>query len=411
MPIEIHIVDNGREALIPYVSSVFLYNDGQSDLPATTQLGFSGFRIHMPHVQPDPIDEFIVFQGSSYFRGRTQGQEYGLSARGLAINTARPPADEFPIFRAFWIVKPAASAAEITVFALLDSESVSGLYRFIISFAEATIMDVSCTLFPRKEIHSAGLAPMTSMFFIGPSSRLRFDEARPRVHNSDGLLIYSGGDYVWRPLINGNRVAISNFPENDLKGFGLLQREREADRYQDFNYTAHYESRPSLWMEPRGNWGEGSVELVELPTTREVYDNIVAYWHPKEPLARGGVYNYRYRLTWGYGPPLTTERHAIVAQTLVGASHLHPEMRMFHIDFKHAKGSAGDCISKNCRFEAEASAGSLFNATIVPNNTADGHRVSFEYLPAKEANQADIRCLLLSEDRPVSEIWVYRWET
>ncbi len=197
-----------------------------------------------------------------------------------------------------------------------------------------------------------------------------------------------------------------------LKGFGLIQRERRPDRYQDFD--ARYELRPSVWVEPKGNWGEGTVDLIELSTRDEYFDNIVAYWHPKDPLEPGHSYRYQYRLTWCYEPPVT-RNFAFVSQTLVGASTQHAGMRLFYIDFSATEGLnlCDDfnefCSDKLRNVELTASAGTIVNAAIRQNKIAGGHRVGFEYLPAQGVTQADIRCVLVSEGKPVSEVWIYRW--
>jgi len=210
---------------------------------------------------------------------RRPGKGYGMSGRGLAIDTAQPPADEFPIFRSFWLVKPEPGSRTVTVFALLDSVSVAGAYKFVISAGSTTIMDIECTLFPRAAMPYAGIAPLTSMFYFAPGNSYRADEARLRVHDSDGLAMVNGkGEHLWRPLINPTRVQYSAFADGNVKGFGLVQRERRADHYQDID--ALYEARPSVWVEPKEGFGEGAVELVELPTKTEYFDNIVAFWAP-----------------------------------------------------------------------------------------------------------------------------------
>ncbi len=359
------------------------------------------------------MDEFAVFQGASYFRSKAPGQDYGMSARGLAINTAQPPADEFPIFRSFWLVKPAPGATLVTIFALLDSVSVSGAYKFVISAGQNTVMDVDCTLFPRTTMTAAGIAPLTSMFYFAPSGGYLADEVRQRVHDSDGLSIWNGrGEHIWRPLINPGRNQYSAFADNGPKGFGLLQRERRADRYQDFD--AHYELRPSVWIEPKDAWGEGSVDLVELPTKTEYFDNIVAFWHPREPLQGGGAYTYRYRLTWCSEPPIR-RNFANVMETLVGASAQHKGLRLFYIDFagteefKLCDDVDDFCGDRNGNVELTASAGTIVNVAIRRNRISGGHRVSFEYQPATGALEADLRCALVAEGKLVSEVWVYRW--
>lgn len=412
-PIRIFAVDAGQAVEVKYAPDVFSYGPEVKRPPENTNPGFSGFRLHTPLNRQDILDEFAVFQGASYFRSKAVGQDYGVSARGLALNTAKPPADEFPIFKTFWLIKPAPGASSVTVFALLDSISASGAYKFVISTGQNTVMDVDCTLFPRRTLTYAGIAPLTSMFYFAPSASYLADEARQRVHDSDGLAIWNGkGEHIWRPLINPSRVEFSAFSDNDLKGFGLLQRERRADRYQDFD--ARYDTRPSVWVEPRDAWGDGSVELVELPTKTEYFDNIVAYWRPKEPLQANAFYTYRYRLTWCAEPPIR-RNFATVTQTLVGASTQHKGMRQFYVDFADTEqlNLCDDmnefCSDKNRNLELSASVGSIVNAALRRNRIAGGHRVSFEFEPAAGTSEADLRCVLISEGRPVSEVWLYRW--
>ncbi|MBJ7535631.1 glucan biosynthesis protein [Rhodomicrobium vannielii ATCC 17100] len=412
-PVQIFTVANGRATELKYRADLFTYGQNVTPPPEGTAPGFSGFRIHTPIDKAYQMDEFAVFQGASYFRAKATGQGYGLSARGLAIDTARPPHDEFPVFRAFWIVRPESGASSVTVFALLDSISVSGAYKFVISARANTVMDVDCTLFPRKTMAHAGIAPLTSMFYFAPSTSYRADEVRNRVHDSDGLAIWNGkGEHIWRPLINSPRVQFSSFVDDAVRGFGLVQRERRGDRYEDFE--AHYEQRPSLWVEPRESFGKGSVDLVELPTTTEYFDNIVAYWHPKEPLAAGASYAYKYRLTWCDAPPLRIN-YATVAQTLVGASLQNAGRRLFNIDFAGTEefnlcdDSDEFCGDKSRTMELTASAGTIVNATIRRNRVSGGHRVAFEYEPAAGSDEADLRCGLLSDGKPISEVWIYRW--
>ncbi|HZV22057.1 MAG TPA: glucan biosynthesis protein, partial [Hyphomicrobiales bacterium] len=412
-PVQIYAVEGGRVSELKYSPDLFTYGPEVSRPPENSSPGFSGFRVHAAINRPDRQDEFAVFQGASYFRAKAAGQDYGLSARGLAINTAHTPADEFPMFRTFWLVKPAPNDDSVTVFALLDSVSVCGAYKFVISPGHNTLMDVACTLFPRKTIPYVGIAPLTSMFWFAPNAAQRVDEVRQRVHDSDGLLILNGiGEYIWRPLINPSRLQFSSFADKDLKGFGLIQRERNADRYQDFD--ACYQCRPSAWVEPIGSWGEGSVELVELPTRNEYFDNIVAFWHPKEPLQAESTYEYRYKLTWCSTPPVLQNRAAI-AQTLVGQSSLHPDMRLFYVDFHgtealHFCSEYEDfCPNSAANLELMASAGTIVNVAIRRNRISGGHRIGFEYQPAPGVAEADLRCALMKDGKQLSEVWVYRW--
>ena len=218
--------------------------------------GFSGFRVHGPINRPDYFDEYVVFQGASYFRAVGRGQVYGLSARGLAIDTARPGGEEFPIFRAFWIEKPKPGARSIVVHALLDSASTTGAYRFEIEPGEATIIDVEATLYPRRALTHVGLGPLTSMYLHGPGHHRIDDDFRPAVHDSDGLAIYNGnGECIWRPLTNPRTLQTSAFMDRSPKGFGLCQRARSFHDYEDLE--ARYERRPTRVDRAQGRLGAG----------------------------------------------------------------------------------------------------------------------------------------------------------
>ena len=224
---------------------------------------------------------------------------YGLSARGLAIDTVEPSGEEFPAFIEFWLVEPAADATHLVLYALLDSRSVSGAYRFDIAPGVETTVEVDARLFPRRPVAKLGIAPLTSMFFFGENTARHFDDFRPEVHDSDGLLLhFDTGEWLWRPLDNPPRVNVSSFTMRNPRGFGLVQRDRDFADYQDIETRS--ELRPSAWVGPRGDWGDGHVELVEIPTASELNDNIVAFWVPDEPLRPGRPASFAYALSW-YG--------------------------------------------------------------------------------------------------------------
>ncbi|KAB2848065.1 MAG: glucan biosynthesis protein G, partial [Hyphomicrobiaceae bacterium] len=282
VPVEINLVEGGAVRQLKADASFFTFGPLVGKPPAEAEIGFAGFRIHGPINRPDYYDEIAVFQGASYFRAVGKGHIYGISARGLAVNTARPGGEEFPIFRSFWVERPAPGSAEIVVHALLDSVSLTGAYRFVFKAGRPTTTDVEAVLFPRKDIPFVGVAPLTSMFLFGASSRRATNDFRPAVHDSEGLSIINGsGERIWRPLTNPKRLQVSAFLDRDPKGFGLIQRDRRFLAYEDLE--AHYERRPSLWVEPVGPWGHGTVELIEIPTDEEIHDNIAAFWRPAEP--------------------------------------------------------------------------------------------------------------------------------
>ncbi len=299
----INVVDGGRLLPVEFAPSMFDFGRLPVPMEVPKDLGFAGFRLHYQLNIHQYFDEVIAFLGASYFRAVGRDELYGLSARGLAVDTGLPKGEEFPVFREFWLEKPAKDAKQITVYALLDSPSVTGAYRFVIKPGEATEIAVTSHLYFRSDIQKLGIAPLTSMFFHGKTTQHYVDDFRPEVHDSDGLLIEAGnGEQIWRPLNNPQRLAFSSFRVNQPRGFGLLQRERDFGRYQDLE--AKYQRRPSAWITPVGNWGSGNIELVEIPANGEVDDNIVAFWVPAEPVKAGSKRTFEYTLSFGNDPQL-----------------------------------------------------------------------------------------------------------
>ncbi len=372
-------------------------------LPA--QLGkvsfpISGFRVRS-HINSKKIwDEFLVFQGASYFRAVAQNLLYGLSARGLAINTAEPSGEEFPVFTHFWVERPGTHANSIVIYALLESESTTGAYRFTVRPGVETLTDVDLTLFPRAEMRVVGIAPLTSMFLFDETNRGRLDDYRPEVHDSDGLQIESkSGEHIFRQLANPIKLQVSTFTTQAPQGFGLVQRSREQSDFQDFD--AQYERRPSAWIEPKGDWGAGAVELVEIPSGRETNDNIVAFWRPTQSLTPGHPAHFAYRIVWCAEPPLPKSLGKTVA-TRSGAS-LDGKRRVFLLDFV----GAGEKID-GLHLDLSASAGRISNATLMSNSALHGLRASFELDP-RDADLVELRLRIMRGDRPVTETWLYRW--
>jgi len=373
--------------------------------PSVTQLGtvslpLSGFRLVTQINSKNSWDEFLVFQGASYFRGVAKGLLYGLSARGLAINTAEPVGEEFPAFTHFWIERPAPRATAIVIDALLESESITGAYRFTVQPGVVTVMDVTCTLFPRTDLRVVGIAPLTSMFLFDETNRGRLDDYRPEVHDSDGLQITSStGEHVFRQLANPTKLQVSTFTTRPPEGFGLVQRSRDQSDFQDFD--DQYERRPSAWVEPKGDWGPGAVELVEIPSGRESNDNIVAFWRPSQGLAAGHPAEYAYRLSWLAEPALPKGLGEVMA-TRSGAS-LDGKRRVFLLDIVGA-GEKTDGLS----VDASASAGKISNVALTSNTGMHGLRASFEIDPSN-ADLIEMRLRVMRGDQPVSETWLYRW--
>ncbi|WP_244493534.1 MULTISPECIES: glucan biosynthesis protein [unclassified Aureimonas] len=378
----------------------------------TIQLpGVAGFRLNYPLDRPDLFDELVSFLGASYFRALGMNNRYGLSARGLAINTATTTAEEFPRFTSFFIVKPQPTDETVQIFAELEGPSLTGAYAFLLKPGPQTVIDVTARLFFRGEVERLGVAPLTSMFYFGENDHSKREDFRPQVHDSDGLFILRpNGERLWRPLKNPDDLALSYFTEASPKMFGLLQRDRDFSHYEDVE--AHYELRPSLLIEPLGDWGRGSVQLVEIPTNSEVNDNIVAFWVPEEKPKAGSQFEFRYRMHWGSMTEMQSHV-AVVGGTYAGVG-----------------GNGADTADTNLwRFEINFEAGTAQNlpldAMVVPivDVPADGARLvhsgvsrlpgggwrlSIE-LEKLNASPVELRAKLSFNQRIISETWLYQW--
>ncbi|SEL13121.1 glucans biosynthesis protein [Roseivivax marinus] len=402
-PIDISIVEDGNTRPLLFDMNVFDTSDQFPDLPVDESLGYSGFRLRAEIENPGIFTEFAVFQGASYFRGIGAGQIYGLSARGLALRTADPEGEEFPEFRAFWIERPAPGADGVVIHALLDGPSCTGAYRFRLVPGADLRIEVSCEIFARRSLENVGIAPLTSMFQFDETNRDRFSDFRSAVHDSDGLLMHNGaGETLWRPLANPASLQLSAFGDTDPRGFGLMQRERDLDGFGDLE--ALYHRRPSLWIAPRGAWGQGSITLVEIPTDDEIYDNIVAYWRPAEPIAEGTSRSYAYDMTWSdqsdYGTGLR------VLNTRAGQARAPEGQLRFAIDFEGADTLPSDLDGVEPL--VRATAGRVNSPTVQWNRETGGARLAFTLEPGN-AGIVEIRAQLRRNGEPLSEVWLYRW--
>jgi glucans biosynthesis protein len=363
--------------------------------------GFSGVRLlSAPHRQ-DGLAEFAVFQGGSYFRAVGRDQKYGLSARGLALRTTDPNGEEFPVFRSIWLETPGQDAEGVRLHALMESESLAGAYTFDVKPGGATVIEVGAILFPRVDLHQVGIAPMSSMFKFNLTNSRRFDDFRSGVHDSDGLLMATGaGGWDWRPLANPARQQVTRFPDENPKGFGLLQRERDFESYGDL--VSNYHERPSLWVEPKSPWGRGDVFLVELPTDTEVNDNIVAFWRPEEPWRSGSSHRLDYRLSWGWGAPSTGEV-ARVLRSRLGRNQ--DGIQLAAIDFApHPKLADASAVKTDVKVRG----GRLDHTWVQRNENTGGLRLSFGFEPMG-ADAVELRAQLRRGRAPVTEAWLYRW--
>lgn len=401
-PVEISVVEGGVARPLRFDLNVFHKTDKVPDLPLDDTLGYSGLRLRAELEAAGIYQEFAVFQGASYFRAIGTGDIYGISARGLAIDTAEPEGEEFPDFRAFWLEKPAPGQTTFRLHALLDSPSCTGAYTFDITPGQPLVMEVKAQIFPRQDMQHVGLAPLTSMFLFDQTNRNRFDDFRPAVHDSDGLLIRNGaGETIWRPLANPKALQTSAFVDNSPQGFGLMQRAR---KYGDFaDLEAEYHRRPGVWIEPGEDWGPGAVTLVEIPTKLEIYDNIVCYWRPADGLRRGQAHRVSYKMTWGdeiaYGAGLP------VLNTMIGGA-FEGNGIVAVIDFANGPPLPED-LSK-VEIAVRGSAGEVSDGVLQRNPETGGPRLAFKFHPG-EATLIEFRAQLRLNGDALSEVWLYRW--
>ncbi|MDP9783564.1 glucan biosynthesis protein G [Pseudomonas fluorescens] len=296
-PVKINEITATTVEEIKYDPSRFDFADVKFDPKATEQLGYAGFRVLYPINKADKQDEIMTMLGASYFRVIGKGQTYGLSARGMAIDTALPSGEEFPRFREFWIQRPKPTDKHLVIFALLDSPRATGAYRLTVRPGTDTVVDVKSRMFLRDRVTKLGVAPLTSMYLFGANQPSKVLNYRRELHDSSGLSIHAGnGEWIWRPLNNPKHLAVSNFSVENPRGFGLLQRGRDFSHYEDLD--DRYDKRPSAWIEPKGDWGKGTVDLVEIPTADETNDNIVAFWSPEKLPEPGQPLDFSYRLHW-----------------------------------------------------------------------------------------------------------------
>ncbi|WP_374297836.1 glucan biosynthesis protein [Sphingomonas sp.] len=397
-PVAINIVEGGQARPLTFSPDLFEAEAGHA--PA---LGIAGFRA----VTKDGKSDWIAYQGASYFRASGSQDQYGLSARGLAIDTGIAGAEEFPAFTEFWIERTGEQS--YLIHALLDGPSVTGAYRLATAFtpgaAGGTVQQVSAVLFFRRDVRRLGIAPATSMFWYGEGNRAAARDWRPEIHDSDGLAIWTGsGERIWRPLTNPPRETLDSFADQNPKGFGLIQRDRDFDHYQDDG--AFYDRRPNLWVEPGQGWGKGQVMLYAFPTGSETVDNIVAFWTPAAAPRAGQRLAFDYRLRWGsQDASVANTAHAVDSWTgdagRPGAEPT-PGARKLVVDFV-GTGLAGLDRQSGVSAEIGVARGRLLTSAAYPVvGQTNRWRVTADIAP-EGSGPADVRLFLKRGNAALSE--------
>jgi glucans biosynthesis protein len=410
LPVQINVLSGGVARPVIYTPEDFDYGGTGIEKKLPPDLGFSGFRVMS---SPTAATDWLAFQGASYFRSAGEDNQYGASARGIAVDTALSTKEEFPRFVAFWLAEPDTHRSEITIYALLDGPSLTGAYRFVAIKETGAIMDVDAELFVRDDIARLGIAPLTSMYWYGENDRQPATDWRPEIHDSDGLAMWTGkGERIWRPLIDPPSVLTNSFLDENPRGFGLMQRDRNFDHYQDDG--AFYNRRPSIWVEPKGNWGAGAVQLVEIPTGDEIHDNIVVFWNPKQAIKAGDRYKMSYRLYWQDRGPFVPSDIGQVTATRIGNGGVpgqpkpgDKDKRKFVIDF-----AGGPLARMAPRYDVTpvvtVSRGKVSNAYVIKVVGTERWRALFD-VQAAGTDPINLRCFLRLNGKTLTETWLYQY--
>ncbi len=403
--IDYYLLDGDDVKEFPFSRDFFDYGANRFSWLDLRHIKFSGLRIHYPLNRPDYLDELAVFLGATYFRALPEHLVYGLSARAIAINCGG--AEEFPAFRDIWICRPGMGGNQIQIMGLFDSPSLAGVATFIIKPGHETVMDTRVAVIARTEINHLGIAPLTSMFWFGKNGARRFDDYRPEVHDSDGLLMQNGkNEWLWRPLENSGRLRLSRFEDMNPKGFGLMQRERSFVAYQDLE--ALYHKRPSAWVTPQGEWGKGSVRLVEIPTDSEFHDNMVAFWEPDRVLNTNDVAEFSYQIRWLADNPALPALGRVVS-TRTSALPGSPRARKFVLDFSWPSLVQGDGQNAGIEPHVTATRGRLGAISSQFSPDLQTWRVVFDVTADDSELSVELRALISKDHSPCTETWTYLW--
>jgi len=414
----VRTVDGRGVHLLAYSPLFFNFLNLSFNPPLPATLPYAGFYLRYPINKPDSLDGFFSVLGASYFRALAKDQVYGLTARGLAVNSGIDgQSEEFPAFTDWWLQQPAPHATEMVLDALLDSPSVTGAYEFRIHPGAPTSVDVHETLFLRQAVKRIGIAPFSSMYLYGENAPDHFgDNVHPEIHDSDGALLNTGkGEWIWRPLQQTAFLQDYLFLDDNPKGFGLLQRDRDFEHYQDLEKK--YNVRPSAWVTPHGNWGKGAVELIQSASNTMNTDNVVLFWRP-DPLPKAGDrldfdYTLDFYMNDAARPPLAFNTATLINTLPAVAGVPNPGGTVpvqFLVDF--AGGGIEDVSPASpprLDLICDPPATLIRDVHVDKNGYDKSWRVTFTLVPLKHNQPTELHCRLMHGDTPLTETWTYTW--
>lgn len=406
-PVRMFVTEATSAREVIYDANYFDIPENSPARGLTRGVGFAGFRL----MRADLKTDWISFLGAAYFRTDGAARQYGQSARALALDTGMPTPEEFPRFTEFYIGEE--PDGRVVIHALMDSPRVAGAYRMVMSNVEGEgqVMDIDSRLYFRAAVDRLGVAPLTSMFWYSETNRAQALDWRPEVHDTDGLMIWTGaGEHIWRPLNNPDRVVTSSYADMNPRGFGLVQRDREFSNYEDDG--VFYDRRPAVWIEPTHGWGAGAVQLVEIPTDDEIYDNIVAFWNPATPPVAGTALELGYRMYWANVAPVQanmTLAHTVATRVAQGGVPGQPrpaDQIKVVIDFEGPaiKGlGQDDGVTPDITVPAGVE---LVNPYALPVVGTDRWRLIFDIRAPEGMDTADLRAYLARDGVPLTETWL-----
>ena len=405
LPVGIHVVENGQARTLRYDPNLFQIPDDSPAKELPGDIGFAGFRV----LEPGSEADWLAFLGAAYFRTSGEDNQFGMSARALAIDVAMPTPEEFPRFTDFYL-EPSADG-RLVITCALNSPRVAGVLRMDVKKGGPIVMDIQARYFARDDIARFGIAALTSMYWYSETDKQRRIDWRPEVHDSDGLALWTGtGERIWRPLNNPNTVMTSTFASNNPKGFGLLQRDRDFKNYEDDG--VFYERRASVWVQPKGDWGPGAVQLVEIPTDDEIHDNIAAYWLSEKPVKKGDAISIDYDLHWANAEPFPGDVGKVVA-TRLGRGGVAGQARpagvtKIVVDFDGGLVAGLDRFAKGVKPVVTASRGTLSNIDAYSIKVGTAWRVTFD-VTAEGTDPVELRLFLRQGDTILTETWAYQF--